>query len=322
MNKNIIRLSVAGVVTAVVLTIVVLMLFREGPLGNLSEDDIKALGDEFSFRFSSSKKNEEGKEVTPVKFFTCLNSVLRSVDEKVASAACSDEVIKEEEAQDEYGRGEYVKNGILEARNIMFRVANPKEEIGKVLKKGSNNAKELVEAVPKAFLAIGLVEDDESEKQKKTEEFNTALGELLVWLWLRGSASESAKTEKFRTVYRDNQCVKDLVEKLDAENKAVAESAIDVKVDSKSIEVTVLDHIFTTVFQGSMCMGAPNLPKAHMPPIGAVAASGNENWKQELGDEEPEDKGSGNGKGIVETAKDLWGWVKGGDKEKAEKVTE
>ncbi len=104
------------------------------PLGSLTEEGIDALNTEFKFVFTDAKTNGEGKAVTPVKFFLCLNKVLKSFDDDLANCVCDNEVV-EKGAKDELGRAEYVKDAIAEARKFLF-LDSPKEKISEILKKG------------------------------------------------------------------------------------------------------------------------------------------------------------------------------------------
>ncbi|AFN82944.1 hypothetical protein EROM_050110 [Encephalitozoon romaleae SJ-2008] len=294
MSKGkIIQLSIVTLLGAAI-TILALYMFSEGPTGTLTHDDIKSLSAENPFRFKDSGENGENT-VTEVKFFTCLNKILKSLksaDNNLIRVLCCNEILEKE--AEEKGNGEreaHVRNAIIEARNLMFGVSNSKETIEKILKKGNEKSgEELIEAIPSAFFEA--LSAEQPHKQAKGEELNTALANLFIWLWLNGSLPEDKNTQTFRKTYADNQSVQNLLKSLDEETKGVANSKISVTIENKEISMSVIEHILTSIFQASMRMGS-GIPQVSLPVKMAIISAG-------AGLEKEKPKDINQGKGIIE----------------------
>lgn len=294
MNKGkIAKLSIITLL-GVAITILALYILREGQTGTLTEEDITSLSTETQFRFKDSGANGENA-VTDVKFFTCLNNVLKSLksaDNDLIRFLCYDEILeKEAKEKGDNEREIHVRNAIVEARNLMFRISNSKETIEKILKKGNENTKELMEVIPSAF--SGVLSAEKPDKQAKGEELNTALANLFIWLWLKGDLSEDKNTEMFRKTYADNQSVQNLLKSLDEESKETANAKITVTIEKKENTMPVIEHILTSIFQASMRMGSGIL-QVDLPVEMSIISAGGSLEK------EKKTKDTSEGKGILE----------------------
>ncbi|AFM98229.1 hypothetical protein EHEL_050180 [Encephalitozoon hellem ATCC 50504] len=290
------------VLLGVGITVLAFLMLKEAPTGSFAEDDIASLSEEITFRFKDSGENKEDSAVTDVKFFICLNNVLKSLksaDSNLIRLLCYDEVL-EKEAGEKGGddkREAHVKNAITEARNIMFRAANPKEAIKDILNKKdaeAKNIKGLTDAIQSAFSGF-LSAESSSDKREKDEELNTQLANLLIWLWLKGSLPENNRVQQFRKIYSENQDFKKFFECLDEESKEVANSKITVKMEKKEVTMPVIEHILTSIFQTSLYMGS-GISQINLSGVGVIS-------EMAIGkgsEEEKKSKSSTEGKGLVD----------------------
>ncbi|ADM11461.1 uncharacterized protein Eint_050120 [Encephalitozoon intestinalis ATCC 50506] len=280
-KKSFLRIFIITIL-ALGITLLAFFLLREKPLGYLTEEDVQSLSSELQFRFKDSGKNEDGNEVTDVKFFVCLNSILKlfnSVEISLINTFLSygekSSKGEKKEEEDYNHKGLYVKSALQEARNIMFLSPTSKEAIVEILQKENEKKKEseLLDTVRKAFSEVQLSpeEDDDSSRQKK-EELNKVLANLFIWFWLKGTPPADKRINTFKGAYESNQDIKKyLLEYLDEENKEVANATISVSGENEVIPV--IDHILLSIFNASIYMGLGISP-TDIPAATAILAAG------------------------------------------------